>query len=232
MNSISITNRLNLRKVIEDYFDKVIRRKKYFYKYLFRKTLKNIIRGEQIISHNIENENFDKQLFWLSSRRFISHAKSIICLCNKKQNLEALMLLRPIIELVVNLRWLIEDKTGINHQQFMKSTEYKFNNSIPEMGDYWAEKNLLERMKAIGFSQNYYDTVIRKLHEELHGNPAVIARAHYRSLTSMNSEAIFSLACQFAGHLLKVANELYSDEYFINYNDVWNKIKVSMTKEK
>lgn len=204
---------------------------KHFYKCLFLKSLKNIIRGEKIIKQNIEQKSFEVQFLWLSTRRFISHAKAIICLCNKKQNLEALMLLRPIIELVVNLRWVIEDSTGVNREQFMKSTEYKFDNDIPKMGDYWSDKNLQKKMEATGFSQNYYNAVVKKLHEELHGNPAVIARAHYRGLTSMNSEAIFSLACQFIGHLLKVANELYPGEYFMNYNDVWNKIKVSTTKE-
>ena len=116
---------------------------KHFYKYLFRKSLKNITQGEKIISQNIENKNWEIQLFWLSTRRFINHAKSIIYLCNKKQNLEALMLLRPIIELVVNLGWVIEDSTGVNREQFMKSTEYKFDNDIPKMGDYWS--GLLQR---------------------------------------------------------------------------------------
>jgi len=204
---------------------------KHFYEDLFQKSLKNIIRGEKIINKNIANESFDKQLLWLSARRFISHAKSIIYLCDRKQNLEALMLLRPIIELVVNLRWIIEDKIGANRQQFIKSTDYKFSNGIPEMGGYWSDKNLLERMKTIGFSQKYYNMVISKLHEELHVNPAVIARAYSRDLTSMDSEAIFSVACQFVGHLLKVANGVYPNKYFMNHDDVWNKIKVSTTKE-
>ncbi len=209
----------------------MVGRKKHFYEDLFRKSLKNIIRGGRIISQNIAKESFEMQLFWLSTNRFVSHAKSIILLCNKKQNLEALMLLRPIIELVVNLRWVIEDKTGANRQQFMKATEYRFDYGIPKMGYYWSDENLLARMKAIGFSQKYYDAVIRKLHEELHVNPAVIARAHNRNLTSMTSESIFSVACQFIGHLLKVANALYPGKYFMNYNDVWGKIKVSTNKE-
>lgn len=200
---------------------------KIFYKYLFRESLKNIMRGEKIISKNIENESFEIQLFWLSTRRFISHAKSIIYLCNKKQNLEALMLLRPIIEIVVNLRWVVEDGTGINRDQFRKSTEYKFDNGIPEMGDYWVDKSLQKRMETIGFGQDYYNAVVKKLHEELHENPAVIARAHYINLTSMDSETIFSLACQFTGHLLKVANTLYSGKYFMNHNGVLSKIKVN-----
>lgn len=200
---------------------------KHFYKYLFRGSLKNIMRGEKIISKNIENESFEIQLFWLSTRRFISHAKSIIYLCNKKQNLEALMLLRPIIEIVVNLRWVVEDGTGINRDQFRKSTEYKFDNGIPEMGDYWADKSLQKRMEAIGFGQDYYNAVVKKLHEELHENPAVIARAHCRNLTSMDSETIFSLGCQFTGHLLKVANALYPGKLFMNHNDVLSRIKVS-----
>lgn len=195
---------------------------------LFKNSLKNITQCEKNIKRNIDNESFEKQFLWLSTRRFISHAQAVIYLCNKKQALEALMLLRPIIELVVNLRWVIEDNTGNNRKQFMESTEYTFNNSgIPKMGNYWAEKNLKDRMIAIGFAENYYETVVKKLHEEIHVNPAVIARAHNKSLTSMNREAIFSVACQWTGHLLAVANKLYPKECFMNHKDVWSKIQVS-----
>ena len=75
--------------------------------------------------------------------------------------------------------------------------------------------------------QDYYNAVIKKLHEELHGNPVVIARAHYRNLTSMNSETIFSVACQFTGHLLKVVNTFYPGKLFMNHNDVLSRIKVN-----
>lgn len=30
-------------------------------------------------------------------------------------------------------------------------------------------------------------------------------------------------------HLLKVVNALYPGKYFMNYNDVWSKIKVNIT---
>ena len=194
---------------------------------LFRNSLKNIIQCEKIIKRNIEDESFEKQFLWLSTRRFISHARAIIFLCNKKQNLEALMLLRPIIELVVNLRWVIEDNTGNNRKQFMESTEYTFNNSgIPQMGNYWSEKSLKDRMADIGFAEDYYETVVKKLHEEIHVNPAVIARAHNKNLTLMNHEAIFSVACQWAGHLLAAANKLYPNECFMDHRDVWSKIKI------
>lgn len=195
---------------------------------LFKNSLKNISQCEASIKRNIENESFEKQFLWLSTRRFISHAQSIIYLCNKKQNLEALMLLRPIIELVVNLRWVIDDNTGNNRKQFMESTEYTFNSSgIPKMGNYWTEKSLKDRMTAIGFAENYYETVVKKLHEEIHVNPAVIARAHSKNLTSMNREALFSVACQWAGDLLAMANKLYPKECLMNHKDVWSKIKVN-----
>ncbi len=193
----------------------------HYYEHLFQKSLENIVRGEKIISQDIENKDFNTQIFWLSTRRFISHAKSIVYLCDKKQNLEALMLLRPIIELVVNLRWVIEDTTGKNREQFVKATEYKFNNDIPRMAGYWSDESLVQRMKTIGFDQDYYNAVVKKLHEELHENPAVIARAHKKDLTLMGSESIFSIVCQFTGHLLKVANELYPNKYFLSSGDAY-----------
>ncbi len=204
---------------------------KHSYDSLFRNLLKHIIYIEKIIKKNIENGDFNKQLLWLSLRRFISHGKAISILCKRKQNLEALMLLRPIIELIVNLRWIVEDNTDKNRGQFMKSTEYEFNsNGTPKMGGYWTDKNLKGRMIAIGFDEKYYDAVIKKMHEELHTNPGVVGRAHNQDLTSMNSNAIFSVAYQWTGHLLKVVNQLYPNEKkFINYRDVWSKIKGNST---
>ena len=160
-------------------------------------------------------------------RRFISHAKAIIVLCEKKQELEALMLLRPIIELVVNLRWIVEDETKQNQKQFLKHINYKFDDNIPEMGEYWTDKNLLKRMKAVGFDEYYYKMVVKKLHEELHGNPAVIARSYFKSLTTLGSERIFSVASQFAGYLLRVANGLYDQKYFMNHQDIFSNMKFS-----
>jgi len=200
----------------------------YHYSGLFQHSLKNIIQVEKIIGQNIDNESFDRQLLWLSIRRFISHAKAIFILCDKKQNLEALMLLRPIIELVVTLRWIVEDNTGKNREQFMKSIEYKFNDDgIPVLGGYWTEKTLKTRMKDIGFDAKYYDSVIKKLHEELHVNPSVIARAHNKNLSAMSNKAIFSIGYQWLGHLLKVVNDLYPNQKeFMHCRDVWSKIRI------
>jgi len=201
-----------------------------FYEKLFKKTLKNIIHGEQIVRKNIENKPQQEQLLWLGMRRFISHAKAIILLCKQNHNLEALMLLRPLIELVVNLRWVLEDTSGKNLEKFNQRTEYEFENGIPKMGAEWTTANLLDKMKKIGFNEQYYKTVIKKIHEELHGNPAVIARAHNKDLTAMSAEAIFSAASQFAVHFLKVANLLFKEELFYNYNDIGEQIKIRQSK--
>lgn len=201
-----------------------------FYEKLFKKTLKNVILGEQIIRKNIEKKPQQKQLLWLGMRRFISHAEAIILLCKQKHNLEALMLLRPLIELVVNLRWVLEDTSGENLEKFKQKTEYEFENGIPKMGTEWTTTKLLDKMKKIGFDEQYYKMVIKKIHEEIHGNPAVIARSHNKNLTAMSAEAIFSAASQFAGHLLKVANLFFKEEPFINHNDIWEQIRIRQSK--
>ncbi len=201
-----------------------------FYEKLFKKTLKNIVHGEQIVRKNIENKPQQKQLLWLGMRRFISHAEAIILLCKQNYNLEALMLLRPLIELVVNLRWILEDASEKNLGKFNQKTKYEFENGIPKMGAEWTTAKLLDKMKKIGFNEQYYKTVIKKIHEELHGNPAVIARSYNKDLTAMPAEAIFSAASQFAGHLLKVTNLLFKEGFFYNNNDIWEQIRIRESK--
>jgi len=101
-------------------------------------------------------------------------------LCKKKHTIEALVFLRPILELVVNMRWVLEDVTKQNLNKFLKHSEYEFQDGIPKMGEFRAGKDLLERMTDIGFDQNYYNMVVKKLHEEIHGNPNRIARSMAR----------------------------------------------------
>ncbi|MFH1777495.1 MAG: DUF5677 domain-containing protein [Candidatus Omnitrophota bacterium] len=192
------------------------------HKKIFQGALKNLIKGEKIVRKNIKKESREKQLFWLCLRIFISHSKAIILLCEKKHNLEALMVLRPLIELTVNTRWSLQKEENL--QKFMEHTEYEFKDDLPKMGEPWTI-NLWEKMKAIGFSKQYYDTVVKKLHEVLHCNPTLIARTHHKNMTAMDSEAIFSVAAQFSGHLLKVANTLYPNGPFIKHNDILQEIR-------
>ncbi len=197
------------------------------YQNLFKSYFKYISKTEKLLKKNIKNEPVRKQLLYLGIRRFNSHAKALIILCRKEYNVEALMLLRPIIELVVNLRWVLEDNSDKNLQTFLANVDYVFENGIPKMGGYWSEQDLLGRMKDIGFGEKYYKSVVKKLHEELHGNPAIIARAHRKNLTSMSSEAIFSVACQFLGHLLKVINSVFPEARVPDHSNIWNKIKIA-----
>lgn len=200
----------------------------HYYRNLFLFAFKNIRCGLKSIEKNIESENIEKQILYLGIRRFISHAEAIILLCKKKYTTEALMVLRAILELVVNMRWVLEDTSKNNLKIFLEHSEYEFQNGMPKMGEYWTDKNLLTRMTDIGFDETYYKMVVKKLHEEIHGNPSRIARSYGKSLSAMNAESIYSIASQFAGQLMKVANFVFNGKnYFIDHNKIFTQIHAS-----
>lgn len=174
-----------------------------------RLALSHLLRGYNDAGKTAATDNRQQQLIWLSIRRFLSHAEAIILLIDNAHNLEALMLLRPLLELAVNARWVIEDQTGHRLAQFLEATKYIDRDEIPEMGDRWADKDLKARMKDIGSDEEYYRMVAKKLHEELHNHPARIARAYGDKLTAIDSDAIADVATQMAVQLLMAAQMVY-----------------------
>jgi hypothetical protein len=198
------------------------------FKNLFEYSLEEIGKGYEKIEKKIKDAPNEKIIIYLGINRFMSHSKAIILLLNNSHNTEALIILRVIIELVVNLRWVLEDKTKKNLKSFLENINYESDDEgIPKMGGYWAEKSLLERMKEIGFDEFYYNLVVKKLHDEIHANPKVIARSYGGNLSSFRAESIYTICCQMAGHLIKIANQIFEEKPFINHNEIWGKIEAS-----
>ncbi|MBN1694660.1 hypothetical protein JW879_04560 [candidate division WOR-3 bacterium] len=198
------------------------------FKKLFQYSLKEIGKSYKKIEKKIKDAPNEKIIIYLGINRFMSHSKAIILLLNNSHNTEALIILRVLIELVVNLRWVLEDKTKKNLKSFLENVDYEFDEEgIPKMGGHWTETNLLERMKEIGFDEFYYKLVIKKLHDEIHANPKTIVRSYGNSLSSFRAESIYPICCQMAGHIIKVANEIFEEKPFIDHNEIFSKIRVN-----
>ncbi len=175
----------------------------------FQQALEIISKGYLGVESTVGGDSLKHKIVWLSLRRFLSNGEAIIILCNNGHELEALMLLRPLLELTVNTRWIVEDETEERLKEFIAAAEYKDEDDIPVMGNYWTGKNLRRRMGDIGLDEDYYRMVVKKLHEELHNHPARVARAYGDKLTSMSSASIYSIAIQMALHMVKAACQMY-----------------------
>lgn len=178
-------------------------------KQVFQQALEIISKGYQEAESTVDDDSRKHQVVWLSLRRFLSQGEAIIILCNNGHELEAMMLLRPLLELAINTRWVEEDDTGERLKKFLAVTKYEDKDGIPKMGGFWTDRHLDKRMEDIGFDEDYYRMVVKKLHEELHNHPARVARAYGDKLTAMRSDGIFSVAIQMCAHLLKSAHQMY-----------------------
>lgn len=213
------------------------------YKKLFEESLIFLTNGKQQIESEItplmNGINQDKNevaptpiinkklILYLSINRFLSHAQAFKMLCEHKLNAEACFVLRPILELSVNLLWIIKDETNENLGEFLGNTEYEWEDGTPKMGGKWTRKNLLVRMEEIGFDRHYYDNVVKKLHEEIHVHPTRIARSYDKEMSELSSEAIYAIACQMTGHVLKGGFLLYPENgFFVQFNNIWRQISV------
>lgn len=174
-----------------------------------RLALAHLSKGYQEAEKSVNTDSIKQKLVWLSIRRFINHTEAIILLIDNGHNLEALMILRPLLELAVNARWIIEDGTDHRLDQFLSATQYNDRDEIPEMGNLWADRDLKRRMSDIGLDDDYYRMVVKKLHEELHNHPARIARAYGDKLTAVGGDSIGDVATQMAVHLLIAAQHVY-----------------------
>lgn len=176
---------------------------------VFREALEIISNGYKAAESTVDDDSRIHQVVWLNLRRFLSQGEAIIILCNNEHELEAMMILRPLLELAVNTRWMVEDDTGEHLKEFLEATKYKNKDGMPIMGKFWTDSNLKVRMDNIGLDEYYYQVVVGKLNEELHNHPARVARAYGGKLTEMSSNGIFSVAIQMCAHLLKSAYQMY-----------------------
>lgn len=154
------------------------------------------------------------------ARRAVGFVDAILILCKSGHSEEAAILTRSLIELGVNMRWILVANTDIRLDAFFDDLK-KY-----EPGEAWA-KDLRKRMKEIGMDEYFYKKTMKSLSGIVHTNASSLV---YNSLaidapSSMMSEsAVLVLVAQMMGHVLFALNEHYVN-HFSHYDELWDYIK-------
>lgn len=155
----------------------------------------------------------------LSTKSF-SIINAIILLCDGNYNSEATILLRSLIENTIKLRWLLN-----------KDVELRINEYFQKPEDFsWGKQDkvgLKDKMSELGFSDEYYNKVIRPTCSYSHANSESINWFPVLKIdkeSGLSSGAIYSIAYQMLGHVLKVFNDNLSEEFNF-YDEIFQELQ-------
>jgi|Deesub1362A_J573_1020465.scaffolds.fasta_scaffold24783_2 hypothetical protein len=191
------------------------------YREIIDKAKKHLDEGFNQFSDR-EIESSQKKIFLVASYvRAIRLTDAIIILCEKGYTNESIPLLRSLIETAVNMRWVMNKDTDKRLEEYFSALQKE------EFGGWWTSTNLKDRMKEIGFPNDYYCMVVNYCHDQTHGNARVLPY-HYLTKSSLqkpfSKEAIYSITAQMLGHIIKALDDGYPEK-FPWYKDVWKLIE-------
>jgi hypothetical protein len=193
---------------------------------LIKEAKNNIERGFKEIG---EIEKPSKlEIFLIGSTiKTIRLTDSIILLCNNHFNDEALIILRSLIELSINMRWITKEDTENRLEEYLSDLEKI------EFGSKWSKIPLDQKMINVGYpNKDYYDFVVKLTYSHSHINASVLKLVEILnnnllkdSYSSFSNEAIYAVTAQMLGHVLKSLDTNFKGT-FSSHNDIWKKIKI------
>lgn len=152
------------------------------------------------------------------ARRFID---ALRILQAKDYSGEALPILRSLVEVAVNMRWVQLKDTDKRLDDYYKDFEKR------EIGKSWTNTSLLKRMKDIGFDEPYYNWVVGLCNMYVHANATSMTYGGIIEGERDNDvaeEAISAISAQMLGHVLYALNQRYEGR-FDRADEIWRQIE-------
>lgn len=157
-----------------------------------------------------------------STRKALYLIRATTLLCKNDMSPEAMPVLRTLLELSVNMRWIVQDRT---HQRL---SDYLADKRKSSFGTAWTEITMYDRMDQIGFGRAYYDLVTKVTYSYSHAN----AKSLEWKINPSNEprafagDILFSVLAQMLGHVVAALNSYFPQ---INYHsDIWREIRVTI----
>ena len=155
----------------------------------------------------------------LSSIRALLLTDAIIELCKQGFSSESLAILRPMIETSVNMRWIMKQDTSNRISSYMAALDDPY-------GSFWTVTSLKKRMIEIGFSKEYYNLIVKRCHDFIHGNASSLPFdfVDFKKYSPVHPNAVLIIVAQMLAHVLTALNSNWS-ECFSEYSTVFEKLK-------
>ena len=150
---------------------------------------------------------------------------SIVLLCESGFSDESFPALRSMIEISVNMRWIMNRDTDTRLAQYLSDLDNT------EFGSWWTNTNLQLRMKEIGFHDDYYKFVTRFAYSFSHVNAKTlnwsVIQKNFSSIT-FSPEAIYAIIAQMLIGAM-IALDVRYPGHFVMYKDYAKKIPITKT---
>ena len=190
-------------------------------KILVEKALKLIDRGFDKMDREVKNPSKLDYFLIGSVDKTLYITESIMLLCEKGYSQEAMILLRSLIELTINIRWITNKDTNARLNSYLDELKE------PTFGSRWASKNIKDRAKELNFNEDYYDFVIKFTYGYSHVNAQSLNLGRLITKQSKRkniSESVLVVSAQMLGHMMLALNSRYKSS-FSEYNEIWSGIK-------
>lgn len=154
-------------------------------------------------------------------------ADAIVLLCSNGHPNEAVILLRTLIEIAMNMRWVMQEDPETRVKEYFGDLQK------PKLGTKWTSKHLQERMESIGMGHGYYEHIVNSCHAVVHMNASALnygaVLPGYKKII-MGETTTLATTAQMLGHVLEALNLKYKRKF--NYATlIWEQIPVSVPKD-
>ena len=168
------------------------------------------------------SQQIDRFLITATQKAF-QLTNAIVVLCENNYSDEAFPVLRSLMELSVNMRWIIQKDTP------KRLSDYLADLLKPDFGSRWTTANMEMRMKEIGYNDDYYSFVTKYTYSFSHVNAKSLNWSIVEKepvFKKFDPEAIFSIVVQMLIGVMKALNDHY-EGCFEEYKVFDKKIKVT-----
>jgi hypothetical protein len=183
----------------------------------------DIDNGFNKFGRSINNPTIIDRYLLASTYKAVRFCKSILLLCHHGFADESMSVLRSLVELSLNMRWIMEKDTKARLKEYMTDLGKK------GFGAKWTDRDLFSRIQELGFGRDYYDFCIKPIYSYAHVNSSSLRWGEVidhpqLSKDGFNPEAVYQVVAQMLGHIMKSLDTQYKG-CFPNYNKYWKKIK-------
>ena len=159
-----------------------------------------------------------RALMMLASRAVaISNALMLLALNNHAN--EGLPLLRSLLQLAVEMRWIAEKEGGKRAEEFFE------HHRDADWDKLWSTGRLRERMRHLGFQKSLEERALMSCYDHLHANAQGLPWGHVfadNAQKGVTAEEALRSACAIMGHVIK-ALDLHWPGMFPEAEQWWEK---------
>jgi len=183
--------------------------------------------GLSRVGRSLNPQDPVERVLILLASRAAAIANAVILLANHNHANEGTPLLRSLLEISSQMRWISRDESKKRAEKFIK------NQKQADWEILWSTKRLNERMKLFGYSEELRESAAGLCYDHMNANAAGLPWGHVfkeNDHKGLSTSKILSQTAEAMGHVLKALDEKWGE--FPGSESIWKSAAVKSSKEK